>query len=136
MFSSKGKQESQKVNNTSTLNADQNTNVISQGTVIEGKFKSTEDIRIDGTVCGEIFTEKRLVMGESGNVEGTIRCNESSIKGKIEGELSVKGLLHLLSTAFIKGKIQAKKMIVDEGASYNGECLIGEQHFKKNPVKV
>ena len=24
-----------------------------------------------------------------------------------------------------------QKMIVDEGAAYNGECLIGEQHFKK-----
>ncbi len=108
----------------------QTTCVIAQGTVIEGKFKSTEDVRLDGLILGEVYAKKRLVMGETGRIEGNVKCNESAIQGKIEGELSVRGLLHLLSTAFIKGKIKAKKMIVDEGAAYSGECLIGEQHFK------
>lgn len=110
---------------------DQSSCVISKGTTIEGKFKTTEDLRLDGTIRGEIQSDKKIVMGETGRIEGIVTCNESAIKGRIEGEINVNGLLHLLSTAFIKGKIRAKKMIVDEGATYNGECLIGEQHFKK-----
>ena len=111
--------------------SDQSSCVISKGTIIEGKFKTTENIRLDGAIIGEVQSEKKIVMGETGRIEGIVHCNESAIKGKIDGEITVNGLLHLLSTAYIKGKIRAKKMIVDEGASYNGECLIGDQHFKK-----
>ena len=135
MFNNKGKHEMQKQTNSGTQNPPAGSCVISQGTFIEGKFKTTEDVRLDGTIVGEVKSEKRLVLGKSGKIEGTVDCNESSIKGRIEGTLSVKGLLHLLNTAFIKGKIKAKKMVVDEGASYNGECLIGEQHFNKEAVK-
>lgn len=136
MFNNKGKNETQKHSNSGTQNTDSSSCIISKGTVIEGKFKTTENVRLDGTIIGEVAADKKLVMGQSGKIEGTIVCNESSIKGRIEGEIKVKGLLHLLGTAFIKGKIIAKKMIVDEGAAYNGECLIGEQQFSKETVKV
>ena len=69
-------------------------------------------------------------MGEHGHVNGDVVCEDSSIKGKITGTIKVKGLLHLLDTANLEGKIMAKKMVVDEGASYSGECLIGDQHVK------
>ena len=134
MFNNKGKQETQKQTNSGMPTTSSASCVISAGTYIEGTFKSTEDVRLDGTIVGEVKSDKRLVMGKSGKIEGNVFCNESSIKGKIEGMISVNGLLHLLNTAFIKGKIKAKKMVVDEGASYNGECLIGEQHFNKKAV--
>jgi cytoskeletal protein CcmA (bactofilin family) len=135
MFNSKGTHETQKQTNSGTQNAEKGSCVISQGTIIEGKFKTTEDLRLDGTIVGEVRSDKRLVLGKNGKIEGTVNCNESSIKGRIEGELNVKGLLHLLSSAFIKGRIKAKKMVVDEGASYNGECFIGDQHFQKEAIK-
>lgn len=135
MFNNKNKHEIQKQTNPISQNTEKGSCVISQGTFIEGKFKTTEDLRLDGTIVGEVKSDKRLVMGKSGKIEGTVTCKESSVKGRIEGTLNVRGLLHLLNTAFIKGKIKAKKMIVDEGASYNGECLIGEQHFSQEAVK-
>ena len=135
MFNSKDKHGIQKQNNPGTQNSTSGSCIISQGTIIEGKFKTTQDVRLDGTIIGEVKSDKRLVMGKTGKIEGTVHCNESSIKGRIDGELNVKGLLHLLNTAFIKGRIKAKKMVVDEGAAYNGECLIGEHHFSKEAVK-
>lgn len=104
--------------------------VISDGTVIEGTIKCSKGIRLDGKIIGDVTCDQRFVMGEKGKVEGTVQCNESVISGNIDGEISVKGLLHLLGSAFIKGKIMASKMIVDEGAKYSGECLIGENGKK------
>ena len=139
MFGTKSKQNQRTKKPESISNGNTNgqgtTCIIATGTRIEGKFSTTEDVRLDGTIVGEVRSDKRLVMGETGKIEGTVFCYESSIKGRIEGTISVKGLLHLLTTAYIKGKIKAKKMVIDEGASYNGECLIGEQHFDKEAVK-
>ena len=104
--------------------------VVAAGTTIEGTFYTPEDVRMDGILIGDLTSDKRLVMGDGGHIKGTANCNGSSVKGKIDGELSVNGTLHLSETAYVDGKIKARKLVVDEGASYTGECLIGEKHFK------
>jgi cytoskeletal protein CcmA (bactofilin family) len=95
--------------------------VIAGGTVLEGNFSSKESIRIDGTVVGEVRCEKRLVIGETGKVEGNIFAEEATIKGVIDGTLNVKKSLHLESTANISGSIQAGSLSVEEGALFNGD---------------
>ena len=99
--------------------------VISHGTVIEGKFNSAENIRLDGVLKGEIKCDKRLVMGEQGKVEGNVSTVDAVVMGTVEGELKASGTLTLKGSALIKGIITAKYMIVEEGARYFGDCQIG-----------
>ena len=105
--------------------------VIAPGTRIEGKFTTTEDVRLDGVIVGEVNCAKRMVMGESGTVEGNIITVDSAVRGKVKGEIKVSGTLHLHETAKIDGIIVARKMVVESGASYSGECKVGDQHFNK-----
>ena len=111
-------------------NASDQTCIISSGTRIEGKFIAKENVRIDGTIIGDVTCDKKIVMGDTGYINGSVVTKESSIRGRIEGTLTVTELAHLHETAFIEGTIIAKKMIVDAGASYSGECKIGEQSVK------
>jgi len=132
MFSSKAKPNTN--TNAEQFNlpssAESQTCVIAAGTVIEGSFTTPEDIRLDGHIKGDVRTIKRLVMGETGKIDGTVVCaGESFVRGRIEGELKVDGTLHLHETAYVHGKIIAKELVVEKGASYNGECLVGDQHF-------
>lgn len=99
--------------------------VISAGTVIEGKFKASENVRLDGMMKGEMKCDRRLVMGEKGKVEGNVETKDAVIMGTLEGELTVSGTLTLKGTALIKGIITAKSLIVEEGARYFGECNVG-----------
>jgi cytoskeletal protein CcmA (bactofilin family) len=99
--------------------------VIAKGTVITGKVITTENIRIDGTIKGELRCDKKVVMDAGGLVEGNIYAGESTIKGKVEGTVTVSNTLHLLDSSFIKGDIKAKKLHVEEGARYDGLCKIG-----------
>ncbi len=101
------------------------TTVIAKGTTIEGKFMCTENVRLDGTVHGEVQVEKRLVMGDSSYVQGNITARDAAVKGKIKGDVFVKEALHLMDTAVIEGNITARTMVVEEGARYNGSCKIG-----------
>ena len=99
--------------------------IIAKGTVIEGKITSSENLRVDGKIKGEVHCEKRLVMDAEGIIEGSVHAVESTIKGKVYGTVTVANTLHLLESSFIKGDIKAKKLHVEEGAKYDGKCLIG-----------
>jgi cytoskeletal protein CcmA (bactofilin family) len=99
--------------------------IIAKGTIIEGKITTSENMRIDGTVKGEVHCAKRLVMDAGGLIEGNLHAGESTIKGRVVGTVTVANTLHLLESSFIKGDIKAKKLHVEEGAKYDGKCLIG-----------
>lgn len=101
------------------------TTVIAKGTVIEGKFVCNENVRLDGSIHGEVQVDKRFVMGDTSYVQGNIHARDAAIKGKIKGDVHVKEALHLMETAVIEGNITAKTMVVEEGARYNGSCKIG-----------
>ncbi len=119
------KSKSKPTKNTGTAEPGTETCLVTKGTSIEGKFTSTDNVRFDGKMKGEFSCTKRLVMGDGARIEGNVMAQDATIMGRINGEVIVKGSLHLKSTAFIEGNIQAKTMIVDEGARYVGECKIG-----------
>jgi cytoskeletal protein CcmA (bactofilin family) len=102
------------------------TTVIAKGTVIEGKFLCSENVRLDGAIHGEVKVDKRFVMSDTSYVQGNINARDAAIKGKIKGDVLVKEALHLMESAVIEGNITAKTMIVEEGARYNGSCQIGQ----------
>ena len=132
MFGNKTKQnqKNNKTESTPSSKGEGTTCIIASGTRIEGKFSTTEDVRLDGTVVGEVKCEKRVVMGQTGKVEGNVITVDSAVRGMVKGEIKVSGTLHLHETAKIDGTIIARKMVVDSGASYSGDCRVGDQHFK------
>ncbi len=99
--------------------------VVSQGTKIEGQFRSAESVRMDGELIGDVDCEKKIVLGESGVIEGQVNCQDAVIMGHVKGAVKASNMLHLVNSAIIEGNIIAKKIIIDEGARCHGECKIG-----------
>jgi cytoskeletal protein CcmA (bactofilin family) len=109
----------------SNANSKDLTCLIAEGTHIEGTINSNTNIRVDGSIKGILNCQGKLVMGETGFIEGTISTKDAVITGTFEGKLTVDGTLHLKSTAVINGEITAQYLIVDEGGQYFGKCNIG-----------
>lgn len=130
MFKTTKNDSTPKISN-ATLTASAPTCMIAKGTMLEGKFTSSEDVQINGTIKGEVQCKKRLLMGPTGWIEGTIHTHTAIIKGHIKGTIIVQGVLHLHSTAKIDGTILAASLQVEEGAQYNGDCKIGERFVKE-----
>lgn len=99
--------------------------VIAKGTSIEGDFNTSENVRIDGTIKGNIRCEKKLVLGKAARVEGKVQAKEAVIMGEIQGDVQIDGLLRLEGSSLIKGDITAQRIIVEEGARYDGISKIG-----------
>jgi cytoskeletal protein CcmA (bactofilin family) len=96
--------------------------LISAGTTLKGDINSSNDLRIDGTIVGNIRTTSKIIIGNSGVIEGDIECNQADITGKVNGNIKVKDLLQLKGECDITGNVQAGKLQVEPTATFNGQC--------------
>ncbi len=97
-------------------------NLISNGTDITGDIKSNGDIRIDGTLRGNLNTKGKVVIGPTGKVSGEVICKNSEVSGIVEGKISVGQLLNLKASSKILGDIATSKLSVEPGAIFSGNC--------------
>ena len=109
-----------KINNNET-NTNQ-INLIGVGTVISGDINSNGDIRIDGSLTGKLTTKGKVVVGETGKVNGEIHCKNSDISGIVEGKVNVIELLSLKSSSKINGDITTNKLAIEPGSRFTGNC--------------
>ena len=101
-------------------------NLINAGTSITGDINSTNgDIRIDGTLNGNITTNGRLYIGPTGVIVGNIRCKNADVFGKIDGKVSVGELLALKASSKVNGDIISNKLAIEPGAVFTGTCNMG-----------
>ena len=97
-------------------------NIITAGTLIKGDISASGDFRLDGTLEGNIQLNGKLVVGDSGIVNGNVLCVNANIIGTVNGNLSVKELLSLNATARVKGDILINKLSIEPGAVFTGKC--------------
>ncbi len=97
-------------------------NLVGAGTTIKGEVDSKGDIRVDGKVIGELRSRGKIVIGDTGIVEGDIFCVNADFSGKVEGKADVSELLSLKSTAVFKGDIITNKLSIEPGARFTGTC--------------
>ncbi|MFT5666919.1 MAG: cytoskeletal protein CcmA (bactofilin family) [Vicingaceae bacterium] len=100
-------------------------NHIRLGTEITGDINCKEGIRIDGKLVGNLKCAGKIVVGESGLIEGTIECANAIIEGDIKGSTIVNELLTLKATSNLVGDITTNKLQIEPGANFSGSCKMG-----------
>jgi cytoskeletal protein CcmA (bactofilin family) len=93
-------------------------------TSIEGKIKTEGSIRIDGKLVGEVMAKVNAAIGLTGNVEGSILAQNISVAGKVNGTVTAGEKLVLEGKSVMRGDIRAAKLVVDEGATFDGRCAM------------
>ncbi len=111
-------------NKNNNINPD-SINRIVAGTTIKGDIESDSIIRIDGRLEGSIKTKSKLVVGETGIIDGDVICENADIFGTIKGQINVSELLSLKSTAKLTGDIISNKLAIEPGAQFSGSCSMG-----------
>lgn len=109
---------------TTTTSGGGGVNTIDVNTKIKGNITAGGNIRIDGTLVGNLKCEALLVIGPKGYIEGDVECVKAIIEGKFQGNLVVKDDLTLQATSQVSGDVKATKMAVLGGAQINGTCTV------------
>jgi len=112
-------------------------NLIGNGTTVEGKIKSQGSIRIDGKLNGELFANENIFVGESGDVDGALQARSITIGGKVQGTVTATEKLVLETKSKVHGEIKAAKLVIDEGAVFDGKCTMadGKQQSQQKPAQ-
>ena len=108
-----------------TSNGGTGTTLISSGTVLKGDISSNGDLRIDGTIIGNIKSSAKVIIGASGVVEGDIISTQADIVGKVSGNIRAKDILQLRGDCVVNGNLYAGKLQVEPTATFNGQCHMG-----------
>jgi cytoskeletal protein CcmA (bactofilin family) len=115
MFNAKSKSENGE-------NLPASASMIGAGTSLKGDITSNGDLRIDGTLIGNIIGSAKVIIGANGSVEGDISCQQADIMGNVSGSIKAKELLQLKNGSVVKGNISAGKLQVEPAATFNGQC--------------
>ncbi len=102
------------------------TTIISRGVKIEGKITSSGNIRVDGEIQGDIFSESNITIGEDAKINGLINATIITIGGKVSGIVRAKDKLILNSKSNLKGDIFTKNLVIEEGAKFDGKSKTGD----------
>jgi cytoskeletal protein CcmA (bactofilin family) len=100
--------------------------IIGPGMRVLGDCATAGTIRIEGSVEGEVFAGKAIVVGKEGVVTGDLRTQDAVIAGQVHGAIVAASRLEVQATARIQGQIHARRMQLEEGALLNGEVQMGE----------
>ncbi len=107
--------------------------IIGSGNTIAGNIDAQGDIRVDGTVKGNVFSKAKVLIGAEGVIEGNIHCREADIMGQVFGNIKTEELLHLKGKAAVSGDIQTAKLLIEPTVSFNGQCHMGANIVELKP---
>lgn len=107
--------------------------IIASGNSITGNIEAEGDIRIDGTIKGNVYSKAKVLIGANGMVEGNIHCREADINGQVCGNINTIELLHLKGNASVSGDIHTAKLFIEPSVSFNGQCHMGANIVELKP---
>ena len=102
-------------------------NIISAGTVIEGKIRSQGSVRIDGKLVGELTASESLAVGLTGEIEGNVSAKNVTIGGKVRGTINAAEKVVFEGKSVIRADIRATRLIIDEGSIFDGKIAMTDR---------
>lgn len=122
-----------------TMAFSNNHTLISRAAKIVGDLHFSGDLQIEGKICGNVIAEgdkdAKLVVAESGLVEGDIRAPVAVINGKVVGDIHSSKHIELAAKAIVEGSIHYQLIEMVKGSQVNGNLIFNGTAEASAPTK-
>jgi cytoskeletal protein CcmA (bactofilin family) len=112
--------------------------VLGRNSVLEGSFRCSANVRIDGVFTGSLEVSGNMLIGETARITADINARNISIAGTVNGNVNGRKV-QILRTGRIKGDIRATALTTEEGAFIDGKItMIGQEPepVNENPAEA
>jgi cytoskeletal protein CcmA (bactofilin family) len=107
---------------------------LGEGVEITGEVRFSDVMRVDSQISGTIVSDSgSLIIMEKGVVKATVQVGVVEVSGIVEGTITAKTSVKILSTGRVYGDIYTPALIIDHGAVFDGKCHMLES--KNNATK-
>lgn len=106
--------------------------VVGAGISLGGEISTCDVLVIEGSVAATLKDCKHIEIAQGGLFKGNAEIDNALIAGNYEGNLVVRGTLHVAPGARITGSVRYAQLIVEAGAEINGE--VQSLHHAPQPV--
>lgn len=114
--------------------------VVGPSVNVEGDFGSEGNIVVKGTVSGSVRTSKHLSVEVGAKILANVKAGTAKIAGEVRGNMKIKEVLELTSTARVLGDVEVKTLIIEAGAIISGRIsmpgLEGAEVKMNRPIKI
>lgn len=109
-------------------------NLIGEGTVIEGTFRAEGDVRVSGRVEGTMQVAGKVFVTQEGRIDGDLSARNADVAGAITGTVRIEERLLLHGTARVEADVETERLVMEEGASFNGACVMDGKASTPRPI--
>ena len=98
----------------------------------KGEITIEESLNIEGQFEGKIDSKSKTVtVGKQGRVNAEVHANIVEVRGTIEGDIHSRDEVQVCSTGIISGTIECDRLVVHDGAVFNGQISMACERAKK-----
>ncbi len=96
--------------------------MIGGSTRVRGRVSGDGDLRIEGSVEGDIAISGDLMIADGAQATSNASANAVAIAGELVGEIHASGPVHIHASGRVRGDIHGA-VAIDEGAEYTGNLV-------------
>jgi len=97
---------------------------VGEGTSFKGEISSSGSLHVMGEVTGSINVNGDVFIGAKGRLTGDITGGRVVVSGIVDGNIFSRKGCELLKTGKVNGEITCDKLLIEEGASYQGKVNV------------
>lgn len=97
------------------------TTILSKESNFKGELKTSGSVRIDGSFEGRIEAQSEVIVGDGCLVKADINAKRVIVEGEVRGNIEASHGLEICSTGKVFGNITGDRLIIEEGAVYQGQ---------------
>jgi cytoskeletal protein CcmA (bactofilin family) len=94
--------------------------VVREDTIIKGEVRNCRQIEVFGYVEGKVAADT-TVIHQGGRCYGTLRSQTADVSGTLQGNVFVKNLINIRSSAEVSGNVQYGALAMEVGGNLSAE---------------
>lgn len=98
--------------------------IVGANTTFVGTIKTDGNVRIDGTIEGDIEILGNLIIGETGRVIATIKAQNVHVSGAVKGEITAVEQLEISPSGKVWGDITTAALHIEPGGLFRGQSAM------------
>ena len=101
--------------------ADARSLIVGREITLSGEITSCDRLIVEGSVEANLQNSREMDIAESGLFKGTATISEAEIRGRFEGNLTVRKRLYIRATGRVSGTIRYGQIEIECGGQISGD---------------